>query len=273
MSNDAIREVMVVFAKLYEGVRSTCTSGVSYQEVKKIILPVADYPSQLETGIATAQSPESVWSYLDKYKGWVNSRPIEMLATTKGNDCDKENVKEFQHKRKWLLGLLEKNYYKRTKELVLKLDMDYDEFKDENLEMVRLHLCSLLRCHVTVLKVERGCVEITVAIPAETAEDIFPLSPAMREEFQRAFPSIISVECGNIQPFAVSIEVGIMELLALTRLPIIIVLLSDFIGCLFFQNTHNSEEKEEEEKEVTESQDEEREEGESEKVCEGICLL
>ena len=206
MSNDAIREVIVVFAKLYEGVRSTCKSGVSYQEVKKIILPVTDYPPQLKTGISTAQSSESVWSYLDTYSGWENSRPIEILAIKKGNDSDKENIDEFLRKRKWLLELLKKNYNKRTKELILKLDVDYDEFKDENLEVVRLRLCSLLTCHVSVLKKEKGCMMITAAIPAETAEDIFPLSPAMREEFQQAFPSIVSVTCGKIkEPFVVSI--------------------------------------------------------------------
>ena len=208
MSNDAIREVLVVFAKLYEGVRSTCKSGVSYQEVKKIILPVADNPSQLKTGVATAQSSESVWSYLDKYSGWVNSRPIEMLAIKKGNDSDKENNDEFIRKRNWLLVLLKKNYNERTKELILKLDVDYDEFKDENLEVVQFHLCSLLACHVTVLKVERGCVKITVAIPAETAEDIFPLSPTMREEFRQAFPSIMFVKCGKNE---VLFEVSIMH--------------------------------------------------------------
>ena len=201
----AIQEITVAFAKLRKGVCCTCKSGVGYQEIKEITLVVTNYPSQLKTGISTAQSWDSIWHYLDTYTGWKNSRPIEMLALQKGSERDKENLDQFTCKRKWLLELLEMKYDKRTKELVLKLDMDYNKFKDENLEVVRLHLCTLLLCHVAVLKIERGCVMITVAIPAETAEDVFPLFPTMREEFQRAFPSIIHVTCGKIkESFAVS---------------------------------------------------------------------
>ena len=154
----AILESRIAFDILYNGVHSTCESGVSILEIKEIILPVTDYPPQLKTGISTAQSRDSVWSYLNIYTGWENSRPIEMLAIDKGSEKDKENLDEFTCKRKWLLQLLDMKYDKRTKELVLKLDMDYDEFKDENLEVVRLRLCSLLLYHVAVLKIERGCV-------------------------------------------------------------------------------------------------------------------
>ena len=205
---DAILECKKVFTKLRVDVCSTCISGVGYQEIKEITVPYAHSPSQLEIGLSTAKSWDSVWKYLDAYTGWENSKPIEMLAIKKGSERDSQNLDEFIRKRNWLLVLLKKNYNERTKELTLKLDVDYNEFKDENLEVVRLRLCSLLTCHVAVLKVERGCVNITVAIPAETTEDIFPLSPAMREEFQRAFPSIISVTCWKIK---VQFEVSIIH--------------------------------------------------------------
>ena len=212
MLNDAIMESRNTFAKLLNGVRSTCKSKVEYQEIKEIILPVINYTS-LKAGISTAESRDDIWHYLDTYTGWENSRPIEVLAIKKGDDRDKENIDKFWRTRKWLLELLKKNYNERTMELVLKLDMDYDEFKDENLEVVRLRLCSLLKCRVAVLKVERGCVMITVTIPAETAEDVFPLSPAMREEFHRAFLSIIHVTCGKIKE---SFAVSRFDVLALT---------------------------------------------------------
>ena len=209
--DDAIKENKTTFAKLRRGVRDICESGIGYQEIKEITLPVINCPSQLKTGVSTAQSWDDVWHYLDTYTGWENSRPIEMIATEKGSERDIENLDEFLRTRKWSLKLLKMKYDKRTKELVLKLNDEYDEFKDEKLELVQLHLCTLLKCHVAVLKVERGCVMITVAIPAETAEDIFPLSPAMREEFQRAFPSIISVKCGKNR---VRFEVSIMHQLS-----------------------------------------------------------
>ena len=204
----AILECRKVFTKLRKDVCSTCfISGVDYLKIKEITVPYADSPSQLEIGLRTAKSWDSVWKYLNTYTGWENSRPIEILAIEKGSERDSQNLDEFTDTRKWLLELLKKNYNKRTKELVLELDEDYDEFNEKNLEVVRLQLCYLLKCHVTVLKVERGCVMITVAIPAETAEDIFPLSPAMREEFRQAFPSIISVICGkNEKRFEVSIK-------------------------------------------------------------------
>ena len=204
----AILECRKVFTKLRKDVCSTCfIAGVDYLKIKEITVPFADSPSQLEIGLSTAKSWDSVWKYLDAYTGWENSKPIEMLTMEKGSERDSQNLDEFTHKRKWLLKLLEMKYDKRTKELVLELDEDYDEFKGENIEVMRLQLCNLLACHVTVLKVERGCVMITVAIPAETAEDIFPLSPAMREEFRQAFPSIISVKCGKInEKFEVSLS-------------------------------------------------------------------
>ena len=212
MLNDVILENRNIFTRLREGIRETChESGIGYQEIKDITLRVINYPLQLKTGISTAQSWDDVWHYLDKNTGWENSRPIETITAMKGSKRDKENLEEFLHMRKWLLELLENKYDKRTKELVLKLDQNYDEFKDENLEVVQLRLCTLLKCDVTVLKKKRGCVMITVAIPAETAEDIFPLSPAMREEFRQAFPSIMSVKCGKNEE---SFEVGIMSCLS-----------------------------------------------------------
>ena len=168
MLDDAMRENKTTFAKLHRGVRDTCESGIGYQEIKEITLPVINYPSQFKTGVSTAQSWDDVWHYLDTYTGWENSRPIEMIATEKGSKRDIENLDEFTHKRKWLLQLLEEKYEEKTKELVLKLNDEYDEFKDEKLEVVQLRLCSLLGCRVAVLKKERGCVMITVAIPAET---------------------------------------------------------------------------------------------------------
>ena len=203
--NDAILECRLSYAKSLKGIRNTCESVIGHQEIKKITHDATNYPLQLKTGMSSAQSWDDVWHYLDTYTGWENSRPIEMLVKEKGSKKDEENLSEFLHKREWFLEVLKMKYDERMKELVLKLDEDYDEFKCENIEVVQLRLCCLLRCLVTWLKVERGCVKITVAIPAETAEDVFPLSPTMREEFQRAFPSIISVTCGKIkEPFAVS---------------------------------------------------------------------
>ena len=209
--NDAILECRLSYAKSLKGIRNTCESVICHQEIKEITHDATYYPLQLKTGMSSAQSWDDVWHYLDTYTGWENSRPIELLVKEKGNKRDEENLDEFKRTRKWLLELLKKKFNKKTKELVLKLDEEYDEFKDENLEVVRLRLCSLLTCHVAVLKVERGCVMITVSIPAETTEEVFPLSPAMREEFQRAFPSIISVKCGKIKE---RFEVGIMHQLS-----------------------------------------------------------
>ena len=204
----AILECRKVFTKLRVDVCSTCISSVGYQEIKEITVPYADSPSQLQIGLSTAKSWDSVWKYLDAYTGWENSKPIEMLAMKKGSERDRQNLDEFTRKRKWLLELLEWKYVKRTKKLILKLDEEYNEFKEKNLEVMRLQLCSLLSCYVTVLKMKRGCVMITVAIPAENAEDVFPFSPAMRENFQQVFPSIISVTCGKIKE---RFQVGIMH--------------------------------------------------------------
>ena len=173
--------------------------------MKKNIILITNHP-ELEKGLHAATSWDSAWHYIDKYTGWENSRPIEYLAALLR---DKEYLYEFQRKRKWLLELLGKHSKYDEKELVLKLDVDYNLFNDEKLEAVRLSLCNVLMCEVHVLKFENGCVKITVSIPSENAEEIFPLSPAKKEEFRLAFPSIISVTCGKIkESFTVSVFHG-----------------------------------------------------------------
>ena len=203
-------ECRLGFIFLRNSVRSSYKDGEYCQKIKTIILSVTtSYPPQLKRGLSTATSWDSAWYYLDKYTWWGNSRPIEVLASEKGNEKDEEYLREFIRKRMWVLKMLMKNtkYDERARQLVLKLDVDYNEFNefnDENIEVVRRSLNTLLYCDVDVLKVEKGCVKITVTIPSTIAEDTFPLSPTKKEKFQRAFPFIISVTCGKIESFAVS---------------------------------------------------------------------
>lgn len=179
--------------------------------LQKVLAVAKEYPDQLKlscTALDNLKSVDEVWDTLKQkeHTSWFNSEVVEDLVKHYGDVNDRENLREFQEDRKKLLFFMGDNEERGKKSIiVLKLEEEFQHFTEEKLKAVCMILCDLLNTTTCPLKVREGCVEITLSILAVAAEDFFPLSPAMKMAFLKAFPTLISISCGkNTETFEVS---------------------------------------------------------------------
>ena len=175
----------------------------------KIVEAAKIYHDQLKlshTALNKLASMDEMWVRFKEHTSWYNSEIVEAVVMLHGDDNDKKNLEEFKKDRTNLVRYLGDNSDQGKKiQMILKLEEDFDQFSNERLEQVCLTLCDLLETTTCPLDVQEGCVKITMSIPVDVAEDVFPLSPAMVKAFQKAFPTLISISCGRIvETFEVS---------------------------------------------------------------------
>ena len=207
----AIEKTEIAFIALRNKIRKICMEQeVSIQAIADIVLPCIQrddtYPPEFEEGIKVEKSIKKLWDNIEKYTAWYRSIPIEKIGIIVAK-LSMDDLENFMAERRWLFKLMEDKYKdKKTKVIKLKIDEDFKRFTDEDLKMVQITMCNVLRnTNITAFTTEKGCVLISLAVPVAVAVNTFPLSPAMCEEFWQAFPSIISLACGNyITEFKVS---------------------------------------------------------------------
>ena len=147
-----------------------------------------------------------VWASFKKHTAWYNCGVVEAVVRLHGNVQDKKNLEEFKKDRTRLVHWLQENpEHGKDAKVILKLEEEFKEFSNERLEQVCLTVCDLLETKTCPLDVQEGCVKVTMSIPVDVAEDVFPLSPAMLRSFQKTFPTLMSISCGRItETFEVS---------------------------------------------------------------------
>ena len=172
--------------------------NVPIQKIAKAASYAYHEKPELSPEALSKMSKDEVWASFEKHTAWYEYGVVEAEVTLHGNDSDKENLKEFKKDLTRLVNWVRDNpEHGKDAKVSLKLEEDFKQFTEEKLEQVCLTVCDLLETKTCPLDVQEGCVKITMSIPAEVAEDVFPLSPAMREAFQKAFPTLISVSCGR----------------------------------------------------------------------------
>ena len=179
---------------------------VPLQKIAEAAKTYHDQPKLSHTALKKLASMDEIWARFKEHTSWYNSELVEAVVMLHGDDNDLKNLEEFKKDRTALVRYLGDNSDQRKKtQMILKLEEDFNQFSDERLEQVCLTLCDLLETKTCPLDVQEGCVKITVSIPVDVAEDVFPLSPAMLKAFQKAFPTLISISCGRtVETFEVN---------------------------------------------------------------------
>ena len=163
-----------------------------------------DHQNFSQATLERMSSMNEIWDAFSQHTSWYKSEMVEGVVRFLGNEADKKNLKEYLEKRESLLHHLNSPQHSKEAAITLKLEEEFGKFTKERMELVCLAICDLLECHTCALDKEEGCVKITLSIPADVAEDAFPLSPAMRDTLQKVFPTIISVAYRDIiMPFEV----------------------------------------------------------------------
>ena len=171
---------------------------VPLKEILEVAKTYHDQPKLSHTDLSKMASMDEIWASFKEHTSWYHSELVEAVVMLHGDDNDQKNLEEFKKVRTALVRYLGDNSDQRKKsQMILKVEEDFDQFSDERLEQVCLTLCDLLETKTCPLDVQEGCVKITMSIPAEVAEDVFPLSPAMKKAFQKAFPTLVSISCGR----------------------------------------------------------------------------
>ena len=199
----AIKNTKIAFVALRNKIRRICMEQkVSVQAIARIVLPCIQrddtYPPEFKEGIKVEKSIKKLWDNIEKHTAWYRSIPIETIGVEVAK-LSMDDLEEFEAKRGYIFKLMKVKYKdKETEVIKLKIDEDFEGFTDEDLKMVKITMCYVLRnTNITPFATEKGCVLISLAVPVVVAVNTFPLSPAMCEEFWQAFPSIISLACGN----------------------------------------------------------------------------
>ena len=189
------RQAVLYKALLEHGQKSFKRRVVPLQKIAEVARKYHDKPNFSHAALSKWASMDAVWNAFKEHTSWYNSEIVEAVITIWGDDSDKKSLKEFQEDRKNFAHFVCEDG--KEAKMVLKLDEDFKQFTEEKLEQVCLTLCDLLNTTTCPLDVQEGCVKITMSIAAEVAEDVFPLSPAMKKAFQKAFPTLISISCGR----------------------------------------------------------------------------
>lgn len=166
------------------------------------------------TALST-MSMDDIWATIKEHAPWYNSNVVEYLIRFYGDDNDKKVVDMFEIRHDKLIKFVFGNDLRGKKAtLVLKLEESIEYFNWEKHQLVHWTVCDLMNTTVCSLdaqemvydakkttmcspRPQEGCLEITMSILAEVVQDVFPFSPDMKEAFQKAFPTLISVRCGR----------------------------------------------------------------------------
>jgi len=165
---------------------------VSVQKIEEVI---KRYPEQPGISDGVFGSVDEVWASFKKHTSWYNSEGVEAVVRLYGDDRDQKNLEEFKNDRLKLVRHMDSNSDQSEKAtMILKQE---ENFTDERLEQVRLTVCDLLETTTCSLDRQKSRVKLTMSIPMEMAECIFPLSPARKKDFHKALPTLISISCGK----------------------------------------------------------------------------
>ena len=151
-----------------------------------------------QAALERMRSMDEIWDAFGQHTSWYDSEMVEAVVRLLGNETDEKHLKEYLEERGRLLCHLNNPQHSSEAVMDIKLEEDFEHFTKQRMELVRLAIYDLLECHTCALDKEEGCVKITLSIPADVAEDALPLSPAMRDDFQKVLPTMISVTCGDI---------------------------------------------------------------------------
>lgn len=175
-------------------------NGVTVQKIAEKAKTYDEQPEISHTVLSKMKSMSEVWACFEEHTSWYSSELVEALVRLYGDKDDQKNLEEFKNDRLKLVHYIGNNTdQSKTATLILKLEEDIKKFSVKRLEQVQLTLCELLETSTCPLDVQTGCVKITTLILAEVAKDTFPLSPAMKKAFRKAFPTLISIICGSIE--------------------------------------------------------------------------
>ena len=164
------------------------------------------YPEQPGISDRVFGSVDEVWGSFEEHTSWYNSELVEAVIRMHGSDRDQKNLGEFKNDRSKLIRHMDSNFDQSEKiTMILKLEENFNRFSDERLEQVRLTLCDVLETTTCSLDRQEGCVKVTMSIPMEVADSIFPLSPARKKAFHKVLPTLISISCGK---FTTNFEVS-----------------------------------------------------------------
>jgi len=164
--------------------------------LKQIIEAAKTCGDQPKLSHKALRSMDRVWAFFKEQTSWYNnSLVVEAVVRLCGSGRDKKNLTKFQGDRANLAHFLHENAkYGNVARKFLKRKR---KFSDERLEQVRLTVCDLLETTTCSLDRQKSRVKLTMSIPMEVAECIFPLSPARKKDFHKALPTLISISCGK----------------------------------------------------------------------------
>ena len=198
-----LRQVRLSYKVLIKnGKESFKMRDVPVSEVIEVVIhnhdKYYDHRNINKAALEKMKSMDEIWDAFSQHTSWYNSEMVEAVVKLHGKETDKKHLDDYLTERKSLLHHLNIPQHSREAALTLKLQDNFEHFTNEKIELVRLAICDLLECQVCALDKKHGCVEITLFIPANVAENAFPLSSSMKKAFQKMFPTLISVTCRDI---------------------------------------------------------------------------
>ena len=202
------RSKAAYLALLEHGQKSFTERGISKQKVAEVAKIYPDQRKLSHTALSRMASMDKVWVSFKKHTSWYNSELVEAVVKIHGAESDLRNLEEFKNELSQLKPYLNgTSDHRKVTTRVLKLEEEFAKFSHKRLKQVCLALCHLLKTTVCPLNLEDGCVELTVSIPVNVAENVFPLSSMMKNAFKKALPTLISIRHGErtVETFEVSI--------------------------------------------------------------------
>ena len=213
-SEDIMRKFQHLFSTIYESLR---TRNIPVDRLVTHLLSLRAFDPVIKGSqkplfqsfsekLQNAGSIEKVLWVIEDYFSFFNYHVIEHIISKLGTDQDKEELRNYKEefdrysKRKVyeclpVFGPVSKADHV---DLVLKLDLVYEQFTVEAVEDFRYRLNGILRVSQGVLRlcqVEKGCFQLMFQVPLFVQQEIFPLS--CEQEKALVAVGVIKLTCGN----------------------------------------------------------------------------
>ena len=149
-----------------------------------------------------------VWCIISPYHSFFNYYLVEHIIKCLGTENDKKSMTSYKQsfaeyaKRRVYECPTEFGYENQDDcTIIVKLDRSYDDCVVEQLEKLRLKFCEILQLSPQVvlrlLKVEKGCYELTFQAPAFIQEAVFPLSSEQEDALKKL--KVVWLLCGDYE--------------------------------------------------------------------------
>ena len=205
-SLDIMQQFRVVINKFFDSLEDR---NYSVKRLVRYLVDANDQQKQLA-------NMEDVQAFIRWKSSFYDYRLVRYMIDLAGTDEDKEELKKYE--QAFLCYAKRRIYECPSKfkttctpdevELHVKLDMEYDKCKLEELEGFQNRLSSVLQInvyHCLLSEVKEGCFELTFIIPQHVEKATFPLSTEKLVELEQL--KVLYISCGDYGWFSPSKQV------------------------------------------------------------------